>query len=773
MDRRTLLAGAVGLVGAGATVRLARLHPKNALAVPSGPPASAAPARQSPGVGPIKSIALAQVPLGAGGFITGLDISTDGQRFVCRTDVANAYVRDSGDAYWRPLFSPTSLRLRGFEDIPDAKDKADANGAAGVRIAPSNKDVIYATYHGFVWKSDDGGRTVQRCGLPQKTMHTNRGWQRLFNRTIDVHPRSPDRVVVGTWGEGVWYSLDGGKAWSSVSVPAAGKSTDDQPGLSLIAYDPNANDRIYIFVTGAGLFRSDTGPGGQFQHLDGGPLAASQMVASIDGSITLCEHTRTAEGGRIHRYFPDKGWSATKPPYEALTIAIDPRRPARAILINPNGFFMESLDGCATFRPIEGGHFVPGGEIGWVAGLKTFFPSEAQFDPKIPDRLWVAQGVGVVRTKAGGDHYELTDWSAGIEELGTTSIVVPTGGKALISAWDKPFWKVDQLTGYGNEFRYPLRSGKSYSADLVAFSSALDVAGDNPSVIVGIVAPDATTGPGISVDGGTNWRVFEGQPAAGWGNGGWIAASTSKNIVLLPSNNGVGAYTLDGGQSWEPIKLDGVTPTAGFANAFYTPRRNLSADKTRPGCFALVYTTLRNNEYGEPRGGLWLTQDGGRSWKQALQGVITSGRRDPQSVSQTGADPRQFWACQLSYVPGRTGELVYTSHADFKEDRFFWSKDDGANWAEFSGKIRNVACFGFGKASEGQVRPAIYFWGEVNGTKGLYASLDWFATPPLLISRLPSDLLSEISCIAGDPDRIGRIYAGTGSAGCIRIDLTF
>jgi hypothetical protein len=122
-------------------------------------------------------------------------------------------------------------------------------------------------------------------------------------------------------------------------------------------------------------------------------------------------------------------------------------------------------------------------------------------------------------------------------------------------------------------------------------------------------------------------------------------------------------------------------------------------------------------------------------------------------------------------VPGRAGELVYTPHADFADDQFFWSQDDGTSWSELHRKVRNVRSFGFGKAARGQARPAVYFWGELNKKVGLYASFDWFATPPRLVTRFPSQMLAQVSTIAGDPDRFGRVYVGTSGAGWVRVDI--
>lgn len=769
IDRRSAVVGLMGVAGAGGAIRFSQTQE---VATPTRQISPAQPIRVESGVTDFGRVSIAQVPIGAGGFVTGLDISSDGSRFVARTDVANAYVRNRKDAFWRPFFSPESMLTRDYDPLPDRKEKADADGVAGIRISPSNKDVIFASYRGFVWKSADGGGSVRRTTLPQSRMLTNSGWQRLFNPTIDIHPTNPDAVLVGTWGEGAWLTLDGGATWRQLKLPTAGKSHDGQPGVHLVLFDPLAPSRVYVFVTGLGLFRSSAGPSGEFQFLSGGPTHSSNIVARADGSVFVCEHTSGTQGGRVWRYAPESGWSSARPDREALVLAIDPQQPSHAILIEANGYVMRSDDHCATFTNVGASIWVAqGGEIRWMGGLTSLFPAQIRFDPQARDQVWIAQGVGMASGNVSKSKVVVEDWSAGIEELCAVSALCVPGGKTFLSAWDKPFWRVDSLSTFTNDFRYPVANGTRHTSDLVAFASYMDFAPEDPRFLVGVVAPSNKSAPGFTADGGDNWQSFDGTPDSGWGYGGCIAAASKSNFILLPSNNGIGAFTLDGGRSWSPIRLDGTNPTGGFANAYYVARKNISADKTRPGTFALVYTTIKNNDYAEPLGGLWITRDGGRSWRQQLSGTIDPGSTSPRDVLSQGLDARQYWQCQLDYVPGRSGEIVYTPHADFGADRFYWSYDDGKSWAELHKAVRNVRAFGFGKADAGQVRPAIYFWGEVRGRAGLYASFDWFASEPRLVTRFPSSILSEISCVGGDLDQFGRVFVGTSNAGWVRIEL--
>lgn len=772
MDRRTALIGLVAAAGAGMKPRLGALtqapvvQKRGGYAVPDSLVAT------SPGTGAIRSVTIRPVPLGGGGFVIGMDQSADGKRFACRTDVCNAYIRDAGDAAWRPFFSPSSMLTSDFDPLPEAKEKADGQGVSGIRIAPSNKDVVYASFYGFVWRTSDGGKTVRRTALPQKMMPSNADAQRGFNWPIDVHPADSDKVLVGTWGEGVWYSADGGKRWSAVGVPLSNPVSDKHPSVSLVLFG-GQGETVYVFVGGNGLFASTTGATGHFERLEGGPSQCSSLVHSGDGGVYLCEVTG-ASPGRMWKYHPEAGWRAIDTHYEMATVTVDPRNPKRVFASGGYGYLLFSEDGGQTFTNYRLDYDEAKGEVGWIGDLKTLVVAQVLWDVNGGNTIWYANGVGVL--KADISTRMMTDWSAGIEELIAICGISVPGGSTILTAWDKPLWRIKDSAHYTNVPVYPTDPGKPTAVDLISHGTSVDYAGDDPACLVAVVTPGAmfesSYAPGFSTNGGESWTIFPGAPPKGWGYGGCIAASTRQNFVLLPSNNGFGAFTLDGGKSWETIRLDGQNETGGFANAYYVARKNIAADKTRKGVFALVYTVMQpgDDAFGNPLGGVWLTTDGGRSWKQMLKGVINKGPHGPKQVPQD-QDARQFWRCQLEYVPGRSGELVYTSYADYGDDRLWWSRDDGATWAELHPSIRAVVSFGLGKAAPGQERPTVYFHGKVDGITGTYMSADWFATKPVLLVRHASPQLANMAWVVGDANRFGRAWLGTGGAGWLIADV--
>lgn len=74
----------------------------------------------------------------------------------------------------------------------------------------SNKRTIYAGgYRTGVWRSDDGG-------FSWKLLWQNSDIEAIF--TIFVHPNNPTHLMVGTSGQGVYESLDGGATWYNAGL---------------------------------------------------------------------------------------------------------------------------------------------------------------------------------------------------------------------------------------------------------------------------------------------------------------------------------------------------------------------------------------------------------------------------------------------------------------------------------------------------------------------------------------------------------------------------
>ena len=92
---------------------------------------------------------------------------------------------------------------------------------------------------------------------------------------IAVDPRSPNHILIGAAGGGVWQTQDGGASWRP--------RTDAQPSLATgaIAFDPAHPDTVY----------AGTGEGNFFRRLGAG------LLRSSDGGVTWTLHATSPFAG--------------------------------------------------------------------------------------------------------------------------------------------------------------------------------------------------------------------------------------------------------------------------------------------------------------------------------------------------------------------------------------------------------------------------------------------------------------------------------------------
>ena len=229
--------------------------------------------------------------------------------------------------------------------------------------------------------------------------------------------------------------------------------------------------------------------------------------------------------------------------------------------------------------------------------------------------------------------------------------------------------------------------------------------------------------------------------------GGTIAASTPQNIVWAPANGNQPYYTLNGGQTWSPVTLPGVTSWSGFDWVYYLDQRSVTADRVLANTFYLY----------DPGAGVFETTNGGVTWTNVHPGYIES------NSSMAG------YNSSIQSVPGEASNLFYTSgpqgtpSATPANSPFYRSTNGGATWTAVA-NVLDVFCFGFGAAAPGQPYPAIYIVGYVNNVYGIWQSTN-NAQSWTNIGTYPTGELDQIATISGDPNNYGAVYVGFGGGG--------
>ena len=133
--------------------------------------------------------------------------------------------------------------------------RAAEQGRAGQPLAAAGLDPLAWQEHG---PNNVGGRT----------------------RSLVIHPTETNRMWAGSVGGGIWYSADGGAAWSPVNDWWASLA------IGCLVIDP-ANPEVLYAGTGEGFFNADAiGGAGIFKSIDGG--VTWDVMPSTTGFNNVC-----------------------------------------------------------------------------------------------------------------------------------------------------------------------------------------------------------------------------------------------------------------------------------------------------------------------------------------------------------------------------------------------------------------------------------------------------------------------------------------------------
>ena len=206
-------------------------------------------------------------------------------------------------------------------------------------------------------------------------------------------------------------------------------------------------------------------------------------------------------------------------------------------------------------------------------------------------------------------------------------------------------------------------------------------------------------------------------------------------------------YTLNGGQTWNPVVLPGVS-------AYQWSGFDL-------GLLSRSAPHHRGSRAGEhvlsvfPDIGVFTTTNGGQSWTQVYSGELSAS---------------DYFNSLLQSVPGEAGNLFFTGGfqeggtlTDPANEAFLRSTNGGATWTAVP-NVSEVLCFGYGAAAPGESYPAIYIVGWVNDVYGVWQSIN-NAQSWTQIGTWPNNSLDEIKTIAGDPGIYGQVYVGFAGSG--------
>jgi hypothetical protein len=505
---------------------------------------------------------------------------------------------------------------------------------------------------------------------------------------------------------------------------------------------------LYATSNGNGVYRS-TDAGATWSLLPGGPTTVTHAAVAVDGGYYAVNM-----GTKVHAY-GERGWrTSADSTVELHSIAADPFDPARIIAGRDSGHLVISGNrgaswGAGVVWGPEGAARRTASDVPWLAFANERYMSNGamRFDPRVPNKLWFAEGIGVWYSTAPDDP-RLTTWrshSAGIEQLVARDVCAPPGSpNVVLAGLDRGVWVVPRAgASYPSRYVTMGSSASLVAAWSVAFSRA------DPSHLVAVLnrglAGEAELS-GYSLDAGATWRPFPVQPGRG-GQSGDIVAPSLDNVLAVVGTRWAYRST-DRGRSWTALALPGASASEGdrLHCGYNCKKHVLAVDGADARTVYLYFYTH----------GLYRSVDGGATWTVASAHPFDGGN--------------MYWQAKLRSVPGRAGHLFLTAGqaggvgASHPADTHLWrSRDGGTTWTRVPGMAEpyDVA---LGKAAPGASYPTIFVVGWYRNTYGIWRSTD-DAMTWTNIGPFPFASLDEIVVIAASQDVFGEVYVAFQGSG--------
>jgi oligoxyloglucan reducing-end-specific cellobiohydrolase len=752
------------------------------------------------------------VAITGGGFITGiLAHPTEPNLTYARTDIGSSYRWDPSSNKWLPL--------------TDFISAADVNylGTESIGLDPNDPDMLYlaqgqslSSNNSAFFVSNDRGSSFSIHPAPFP-MGSNELGRNLGER-LAVNPFNGNELYMGTRTAGLFKSTDKAQTWTNVTnFPDA---AINGIGIVFVIFDPANSGTIYVGANVPNGLYYTTDSGSTWKSIPGQPAAWDPVLVSsdhppqstspqpmrailasngvmyitygdapgpfgVDYGVVMSYNIKASTWTDItpgaNNSFPAPFPNQAFPPGGFCGVSVDSKSPDTLVVVTLDrdpGPALDSMylshDGGKSWKdvsqlsspsgtggfwghPIEEAALHDGTPVPWlsfdwnaewggygapnpIVGTTKFgwWMSSVLIDPMDSNHIMYGTGATIWSTDTLDriDSNWAPTWyiqAQGIEETAALAMISPTEGANLCSG----LGDINGFCHYDLTVPQPM-FGKPAFSNL----DSLDWAGQHPNLIVrvgdsGATYPDGCGSGTYSTDGGIGWIKFpECVPGItnNSANAGVIAVDASAQSFVWSSEstevptNTTGPYsTQDFGATW-------VEPTG-----LGVPTGNLSSDKVQSKTFYAFHD------------GVWyISTDGGISYKST-------------DSASTGLPPGSGAVPVVNF--GAAGEIWLP----LDNDGLYHSVDFGSTWSKIGPSDLVATIFSVGKAAPSRSNPALYLWGTVSNTTGLFRSDDagesW--------ARINDDQhqYGGPVLLQGDPRVYGRVYMGFFGRGIVYADI--
>jgi hypothetical protein len=271
------------------------------------------------------------IPLGGGGWVTGLICDATDNDIYCRTDNGGAFRWVPSTGEWISI-TDTIVPVT-------TTNSADLMGIAGLAIDPANTNNLYvaaggatsSVLHG-IYASTDKGATWS--AINSSIIVAGNEVPKAFGERLQVDPNNSNILWYGSTQDGLQKGVKSGSTWTwtqipSTSVPFGAVPSGSKAGVTFVAFDKNGGSPIMY----AGVYDSTVGgtTGGVYSSTDSG------VTWSKVSGVALATPARGEVAANGTLYVTANGLVAKMPRGGSLS-AITPLASTnyRALAVDPN-----------------------------------------------------------------------------------------------------------------------------------------------------------------------------------------------------------------------------------------------------------------------------------------------------------------------------------------------------------------------------------------------------------------------------------------------------